>query len=112
MSIVSVNNQLFSSNESEEGLNLSGTLESILKDNIPPPKLTSLRSNNYTCTGDKCKLNIEKVDSSLKSIDRRIHSDNSASDKYRPDDEEGSNTDAEKTDESARVETGLTTGDL
>ena len=111
MSIVSVNNQLFSSDESEEELNLSGTLEGILKDS-PPPKLTSLKSNNYTCTGDKCKLNIEEVDSSLKNIDKRIDSDNSASDKYRPDDEVGSNTDAEKTYESARVETGLTTGDF
>ena len=111
MSIASVDDQLFNSNESEEELNLSGTLEGILKDS-PPPKVTSLKSNNYICTGDKCKLHIDEVDSSLKNIDKRIDSDNSASDKYRPDDDEGSNTDAEKTDKSARVKIGLTTGDF
>ena len=42
----------------------------------------------------------------------RIDSDSSTSDKYRSGDEGGSNADAEKTDESARIETGLTTGDF
>ena len=94
-----------------EELNLSDTLDAILNDS-PPPKLTSVNSNNYTCTADKCELNIEEVDSSFKIVDMRIDSDGSTSDKYRSGDEEGSNADAEKTDKSARIETGLTTGDF
>ena len=60
--ILSVNDQLFNSDESEEELNLSGTLEGILNDS-PPYKLTSVNSNSYTCTGNKCELNIDEVDS-------------------------------------------------
>ena len=89
-----------------EELNLNDTMDGILNDS-PPPKLTSVNSNNYTCTADKCELNIEEVDSSFKIVDMRIDSDSSTSDKYRSGDEEGSNADAEKTDESARIETGF-----
>ena len=89
-----------------EELNLSDTLDSILNDS-QPPKLTSVNSNNYTCIADKCELNIAEVDSSFKIVDMRIDSDNSTSDKYKSGDEEGSNADAEKTDESAWIETGF-----
>ena len=92
-------------------LNLSNTLEGILYDS-PPPKLISVNSNNYTCTADKCNLNIDEVNSSFKTVDMKIDSDKNASDKHRPDDEEASDADSEKTDESARIETGLKTGDF
>ena len=106
-----IKDRLFSSDESVEELNLSDILEGILNDS-PSPKLTSVNSNNYTCTTDKCALNIDQVDSLLKIVDMKIDGDKSASHKYRPDDEEESDADAEKTDESARIETGLKTGDF
>ena len=109
--ILLINDQLFSSDEWVEELNLSDILEGILNDS-PSPKLTSVNSNNYTCTTDKGALNIDQVDSLLKIVDMKIDGDKSASDKYRPDDEEESDADAEKTDESARIETGLKTGDF
>ena len=62
-----------------EELNLNDTMDGILNDS-PPPKLTSVNSNNYTCTADKCELNIEEVDSLFNIVDMRIDSDNSTSD--------------------------------